>query len=517
MTSVPDRQTIACTVDEASSHLLRCDSLTKRYAVNVLEDVSLELSHGEIHAIVGANGAGKSTFCKIVSGLVRPTSGTMWIRGTEYRPANKRHAETAGVQIVQQELNLIGNLTVAENLLFGRFPHRWGRIHRGELHRRARLALDRFGLDEISLDTPARRLGVGQQQMVEIATALDRDCRVLILDEPTAALTHRETDRLFIWLRKLRDQGVGMIYISHRLEEVIELADRVTVLRDGKKVLSREASCLSADEMVRGMTGDDTLFAHHDFVSHCQSNVRFRVQGIGQRSVLHPTSFDVHAGERLGVAGLIGSGRTELLRAIFGADVADSGHVVLDGDPRPRRFRTPSQAVAAGLAMVTEDRKQSGLLLSQSVMVNATLATMSEFRSAVGIIDHADEWAASTRYRDQLAIRCRDVGQSCDTLSGGNQQKVVIAKWLLRDAKVFLFDEPTRGVDIAATRPIYALFDELAQAGKSLVIVSSDLDELLRNCDRILVLSAGRVTGEFHRDTWSRESIMQAFFAGYTE
>ncbi len=510
------RQTIASASGEASSLLLSCESLTKTYAVTVLDRVAFELRRGEIHGIVGANGAGKSTFCKIIAGLTGATSGSMRLCGAPYRPSSKRDAESAGVQIVQQELNQIATLTVAENLLLGRFPHRWGWIDRGEMKRRARIALDRFGLGEMPLDTPAHRLGVGQQQMIEIATALDRDCRVLILDEPTAALTHRETQQLFAWLRKFREQGVGMIYISHRLDEIMTLTDRVTVFRDGSVVTSQPTSQLSTDAMVGWMTGDDTASDAEDFVSYAGSRVRLRVDELSRSDVLQRISFDVRAGERVGIAGLIGAGRTELLRAIFGADVADSGHIVLDDDPRPHRFTSPAEAVAAGLAMVTEDRQRSGLLLSQSILVNTTLASMSEFRSSGGRIDRYRERETASRYRSDLDIRSTGVDQSCATLSGGNQQKVVLAKWLLRDARVFLFDEPTRGVDVAATRPIYRLFDQLARAEKALVIVSSDLEELLRTCDRILVLSAGRLTGEFQRASWSRESILKASFAGFT-
>ncbi len=501
---------------DESRPLFSCVGLSKSYTVNVLDNVSFELRRGEIHALVGANGAGKTTFCKMIAGLTSVSSGTMQLERENYAPANKRQAEIAGVQIVQQELNQIGTLSVAENLLFGRFPHRFGYINRKELHRRARIALERFGIDEIPLDMPVSRLGVGQQQLIEIATALDRDCRLLILDEPTAALTHRETERLFVWLDQLRDRGVGIVYISHRLDEVRELTDRVTILRDGRRVGTCLTSQMSTTDMVRAMTGTQSTPTEMPFTSYAQSRVRLRVKNIVRKGELEDISFDVHAGERLGIAGLVGSGRTELLRTIFGSDTADSGAILLDEDPRHYRFRSPSESVHHGLAMVTEDRKHSGLLLIQSIAVNTTLASMEKVCSRLGVINQHREYTAASDYRTKLDIRCSGVNQTCASLSGGNQQKVVMAKWLLCGANVFLFDEPTRGVDVGAIQPIHRLFEQLASDGKAIVIVSSDLDELLRTCDRILVLSAGRLTGEFTRDRWSRESITQASFAGYS-
>ncbi len=493
--------------------LLRCNSLSKTYTVSVLSDVSFELMPGEIHALLGANGAGKSTFCKIIAGLISATSGSMTLQGAPYAPANKQQAEASGVQIVQQELNQIATLTVSENLLFNRLPHVAGWIRQRELAVRARAALDRFGLDDIPLDIPVARLGVGQQQMIEIATALDRECRVLILDEPTAALTHRETQRLFEWLHKLRAQGVGIIYISHRLDEVTELTDRVTMLRDGKHVSTRPTAELSTDAMVSLMTGDELGESFGSISCHVREKVRLRVRDLTRGRMLKNVSFDVHAGERLGIAGLVGSGRTELLRAIFGADTAERGYLQLDDDPQQHRFTSPVHAKRNGLTMVTEDRKQSGLLLTQSITTNTTLASMKRFVTPWLTIDRHREREIANRYRHELDLRCNDVDQTTGTLSGGNQQKVVLAKWLHYGGNVFLFDEPTRGVDIASRQPIYHLFEELAIEGKAIVIVSSDLEELLQTCDRILVLAAGRTTGEFHRDSWSREAIMQASFA----
>ncbi len=493
------------------------EGLSKDYVVRVLDGVRFELRAGEIHALVGANGAGKSTLCKLISGLVPPTEGQMLLNGVPYSPGDKRSAESLGVQIVQQELNLIPTLSVAENLLLVRYPQRWGVIDRRELQRRARAALDRFGLTDIATDQSAGSLGVGQQQMLEIAAALDRKCELLILDEPTAALSAGETERLFARLDELRAQGVGIIYISHRLDEIARIADRLTVLRDGKYVSTHAVSEFQPIERVVDlMTGETQAVEHalQEHTNHSQAQTLLRVEGMTGGPV-QEVSFAVQAGERYGIAGLVGAGRTELLRLIFGADRATRGDVFLRGESVPRRFGHPHEAVAAKMAMVTEDRKQNGLLLSQSIRVNTTLPSLDRLAGTAGVIDRQREATVVRTEWERLGIRARDMEQSVGTLSGGNQQKVAVAKWLLKDADVFLFDEPTRGIDVAARRKIHQLFDELARQGRTLVIVSSDLEELFETCDRIGVMSAGRLVSEYGREEWSYDGIMQDCFAGY--
>ena len=493
---------------------LETRGISKDYAVRVLDQVDFGVRAGEIHALLGANGAGKSTLCRILAGLIAPTSGTMVLEGQRYAPSSKQSAEHSGVQIVQQELNLFPTLTVAENLLFGRFPQTAGIVNRLELDRRARIALERVGLTDVSPDTPLGSLGVGKQQMVEIATALDRDCRVLILDEPTAALSVRETATLFNWLARLRGQGVGIVYISHRLEEVLKIADRATILRDGKQVATEPIENLTTNRVVALMSGDNaTHGAAAEHQDHSRGEIKLSVARLSRDSVVRDVSFQVQAGQRLGIAGLVGAGRTELLRAMFGADVATSGTIQIGNRP-PTRFSHPRQAVCAGIAMVTEDRKQNGLLLPATITDNTTLGCLGRFQSS-GVCSHDQERDETADVHQQLETHCTSIDQIVATLSGGNQQKVAIAKWLVRDAEVFLFDEPTRGIDIGARRKIYQLFEALARQGKSLVIVSSDLDELLEATDRILVLSDGQVAGEFDRENWDRESILQACFAGY--
>ncbi|MEQ8851559.1 sugar ABC transporter ATP-binding protein [Gimesia sp.] len=493
------------------------EGLSKDYVVRVLDCVSFELRAGEIHALVGANGAGKSTLCKIISGLVPPTEGQMLLNGVPYSPSDKRSAESLGIQIVQQELNLIPTLSVAENLLVGRYPQRWGVIDRRELQLRARAALDRFGLTDIATNQSAGSLGVGQQQMLEIAAALDRKCELLILDEPTAALSAGETERLFARLDELRAQGVGIIYISHRLDEIARIADRLTVLRDGKYVSTHAVSEFQPIERVVDlMTGETQAVEHalQEHTNHSREQTLLRVEGMTGGPV-QEVSFSVQTGERYGIAGLVGAGRTELLRLIFGADRATRGDVFLRGESVPRRFGHPHEAVAAKLAMVTEDRKQNGLLLSQSIRVNTTLPSLDRLAGTAGVIDRQREATVVRTEWERLGIHARDMEQSVGTLSGGNQQKVAVAKWLLKDADVFLFDEPTRGIDVAARRKIHQLFDELARQGKALVIVSSDLEELVETCDRIGVMSAGRLVSEYKREEWSYDAIMQDCFAGY--
>jgi ribose transport system ATP-binding protein len=495
--------------------MLAANAICKRYgAVTVLENVSLEVRAGEVHALVGANGAGKSTLCKILSALTPATSGTITLAGQPFAPPNKQAAELAGVQIVQQELNLIPSLSVAENVLFTRLPTRWGVIDRKQLHQRARVALNRLGLADIDTHAIVQSLGIGRQQMVEIAAALDQQCRVLILDEPTAALSGRETERLFDQLRRLRREGVAIIYISHRLDEVSRLADRVTILRDGKRVCTQEVGSLTAEHMVDLMSGEEAAAHHHEFQSFTTDRIALRVVEMESPAV-HQVSLTVHQGERLGIAGLVGSGRTELLRLIFGADRATGGTIELNQAARPGRFSHPHQAVRAGLAMVTEDRKQNGLLLPDSIRANTSLCSLGEKFARFGLLRGAAERRAAIEMIDSLETRCTGIEQTVDTLSGGNQQKVAVSKWLVRDADVFFFDEPTRGIDVSARRRIYHLFHSLAQAGKALVIVSSDLDELLETCDRIAVMSAGRMVAEFSRADFSGDRIMQAAFSGY--
>lgn len=500
----------------STDSLLQVTGLQKSYSVPVLSDFSFELHPGEVHALVGSNGAGKSTFARILSGLTHCDGGDMQFLGRTYAPRSKREAEHAGIVMVMQELNVIGTLTVAENIFLSRLPRLAGFVRFGQLRKKAREALARVGLEELEPTTPARQLGVGQQQLVEIAGALAQNCRLLILDEPTAALTDPETDRLFTNIRRLQAEGVGIIYISHRMDEIRRIATRVTVLRDGRRVATHGAAEVAPADLVREMVGHD-LPERKGASSRVCSDVAMRVRNLNAGDRVRDVSFEVRRGEILGLAGLIGSGRTETLRAIFGADPKDSGEIFVGAADRQVTIRQPADAVRAGIGMVPEDRKLDGLLLAQSVRVNTTLATLSRHVHGGGWLDFRAETRTTDSLRGRLGVRCASSEQPVSELSGGNQQKVVIARWLARNCSVLLFDEPTRGIDVAAKDTIYQLVRDLAAEGKALVVVSSELTELMALCDRILVMSAGAIAAEFLPGQWSQEKITHAAFSGYLD
>lgn len=494
--------------------LLQVQGLHKSYTAPVLTDFNFELLRGEVHALVGSNGAGKSTFARILCGLTPPNSGSLVFDGKPYSPRTKREAEHAGIIMVMQELNVIGTLTVAENIFLSRLPNRAGFVKFRELNRMAGEALARVGLGELDPATPAHLLGVGQQQLVEIAGALAQNCRLLILDEPTAALTDPEIERLFVNIRKLQSEGVGVIYVSHRMDEIRQIADRTTVLRDGRRIATHNAKEVTPAELVREMVGHD-LPERKTASSRQSSEVALRVKGLAAGERVKDVSFEVRAGEILGLAGLIGAGRTETLRAIFGADPKDAGEIFVGSAAKPVTIREPADAVRAGIGMVPEDRKLDGLLLAQPIRVNTTLATLRRHVRGGGWLDFKKENQTSESLRSRLNLRCSSVEQPVGELSGGNQQKVVVARWLARDCRVLLFDEPTRGIDVAAKDLIYQLLRDLAAEGKAVVMVSSELPELMALCDRILVMSAGRIAAEFLPGQWSQAAITQAAFSGY--
>jgi ribose transport system ATP-binding protein len=498
----------------AAPPLLRIRNLDKSYAAPVLVGVDFEVRAGEVHALVGANGAGKSTLSRIISGLTAADAGTMMLGGQSHAPVTKAEAERAGVQIVMQELNLVGTLSIAENLFFNHLPHRYGFVSYSRLLRDARRALAVVGLEELDPSMPVHRLGVGKQQLVEIAAALVRPCRLLILDEPTAALTDPEIDLLMTQIQRLQRDGVGIIYISHRMEEIRRISDRVTVLRDGRVVATRPAAELSMDQVVQLIVGREAV-EPPAAAERITGEVALRVEGLCRGNLVRDISFELRHGEILGVAGLVGSGRTEMLRAVFGADPPEAGRLSRGSDSRPLHIRSPRDAVRAGIGMVPEDRKEHGLLLPQPVRVNITLARLYAVAGRHGWIDRSRERRTAEHLGSRLDVRSQSVEQPVAQLSGGNQQKVVIARWLLRDCDVLLFDEPTRGIDVAAKHIVYQTLAEMAEQGKALVVVSSELRELMTICDRILVMSAGRIAATFRRDEWNEEAIMAAAFSGY--
>jgi ribose transport system ATP-binding protein len=515
-----------------SKTVFKACGITKSFpGVQALSAVDFDLREGEVHALVGENGAGKSTLMHMIAGLQSPDSGRMHLRGKRYKPGGRADAEAHGVKIVMQELNLISNLSVAENIFIDKLPSRFGFVDYDKLNRAAKEIMERVGLGDVEPDVPVRLLGVGQQQMVEIAAGLSpgidsaawflpsktsratTHCRILALDEPTASLTDREIGLLFAQIRRLKTEGVGIIYISHRIEEVVHIADRVTVLRDGKVISTRPTSESSAQGIVRMMVGRD-LDQEHLRHSSKPGELALRAVGLTVGDKVRDVSFEVRRGEILGVAGLMGSGRTETMRAVFGADRAGGGEIFLYGAGEPARIHTPCDAVRKGIALLTEDRKEQGLLLSLAVRMNISLTRLRDV-SRFGWMDVSKERSVAGRYVEALSVRCSSTEQTVGELSGGNQQKVVVARWIYRDCDVLIFDEPTRGIDVGAKFEIYHMLGELADKGKAIIFVSSDLKELMAVCDRIMVMSAGRVAATFDRNQWSEEKIMAAAFSEY--
>ncbi len=516
--------------------VLHIDGVGKDYhGTTVLNDVTLALNAGEVLALTGENGAGKSTLSKIMCGLTPATRGGMRLAGQPFQPASRQEAERQGVRMVLQELSLVSTLTVAENLLLGRMPHRGGWLRRSELHAAARAQLAKIGLESIDPATPVARLGIGQQQMVEIARNLQDDTRILVLDEPTAMLTARETNYLFEQIARLTARGVAIVYVSHRLEELRRIADRAAVLRDGRLVDACPMAGLSEDDLVRRMVGRSVNDLEHR-ARRTAGPVLMQVQGIGRGKAVQDVSLELRAGEVFGIAGLVGSGRTELVRLLFGADRADRGSIAL-APQRPasqpgtatttaaaaatqppalktwaRGFASPLQAIAAGVGLVTEDRKSQGLLLEQPIRINATLSDLSAV-SRGGWLRGLREHALVQGFIRTLRIRCTSGEQPVGQLSGGNQQKVVFARWLHRPVQVLLLDEPTRGVDVGARAEIYGELDRMADEGRALLMVSSDLRELMAMADRIGVMNAGRLVAVFERGQWSEQSLLAAAFS----
>ncbi|BAP44637.1 ABC-type sugar transport system, ATPase component [Pseudomonas sp. StFLB209] len=493
--------------------VLSVHGIGKHYAQPVLADIDLTLLRGEVLALTGENGAGKSTLSKIIGGLVVPGTGQMQFMGQAYQPASRTQAEQLGVRMVMQELNLLPTLTVAENLFLDKLPRRAGWIDRKRLRAMARETMARVGLEAIDPDTLVAELGVGHQQMVEIARNLIGDCRVLILDEPTAMLSAREVGLLFEQIARLQARGVSIIYISHRLEELARIAQRIAVLRDGRLVCVEPMSRYDSQQLVALMVGRE-LGEQFDMGQRHIGEVALAVRGLGRKGKVDNVSFEVRQGEILGICGLVGAGRTELLRLIYGADRADAGQVEVGQPLRVVSIDSPSDAVRHGIALISEDRKGEGLLLSQSVSANIALGNMPAIARG-SIVSAARERALALRQVEALRVRCSGPDQEVGQLSGGNQQKVVIGRWLERDCPVMLFDEPTRGIDIGAKFDIYALLGELTRKGRALVVVSSDLRELMLICDRIAVLCAGRLIDTFERATWTQDQLLAAAFAGY--
>ncbi|GAA3544717.1 sugar ABC transporter ATP-binding protein [Nonomuraea rosea] len=486
-----------------SEEILRAEGLRKVFpGVVALDGVDLSLRTGEVHVLLGENGAGKSTLIKILSGAYRPDGGRVLMDG---RPVDLRTAGDAqrlGISTIYQEFNLVPQLTVAENLALGRPPRRFGFVDVRRMEQDARRLLDRVGVD-VHPRTPVARLGIARMQMVEIAKALALDARVLIMDEPTAVLTTSEVAKLFTIVRQLRGEGVAIAFITHHLEEIAEIGDRVTVLRDGRSVAEVPANTRQ-DELVGLMVGRP-IDQQYPRRPAARGEPLLQVSGLTRKGAFDDVSFEVRAGEVVGVAGLVGAGRTEVARAVFGADRYDAGEVLVRGRRLPPG--DVHAAMEAGLGLVPEDRKGQGLVLGAAIGENLALVLMRDATRA-GFVDRPRLRAAAARVAGQLGIRMTGLDQEVRTLSGGNQQKVVIGKWLVADAHVLILDEPTRGVDVGAKVEIYQLVNALTESGHAVLMISSDLPEVLGMSDRILVMARGRLVGELRAAEATQDDVM---------
>lgn len=501
---------------QTTDSLLAMNAITKDFpGVKALDGVTLDLRAGEFHSLVGENGAGKSTLMKILSGVYPSGSygGEIVINNAVKEFKTVRDSEAAGVAIIFQELSLVKELTVGENIFLGREPNKFGVINWSELYARAGKLLNDL---QLSIDprTKVGNLGIGQQQLVEIAKALSQKAQILVLDEPTAALTESEVETLFKILRDLLRRNVGMIYISHKLDEVFAMSNRITVLRDGKTVGTHDAQNLTKTRVIELMVGREVGDIFPD-TQHERGAIALEIKNLtandpehAGKNLVENISFAVRRGEVLGVAGLMGAGRSELLMAIFGAHGGRvSGEILIEGESV--EINSPSDAIGHGIGFVTEDRKRLGLILDQTILNNMTLAGLKQI-SGQFVTNQNREFAAGEKARKDLRVKTNSVQTIVGTLSGGNQQKVVLAKWLLTNPKILFLDEPTRGIDVGAKQEIYANINELAKKGLAIVLVSSELPEVLGLSDRVLVLHEGKITGEFTRANATPEKVMAA-------
>lgn len=477
--------------------------------VPVLRDINFSLQAGSMLGLVGENGAGKSTLMNLLGGNLRPDSGDILLHGERHVPQSSADAERAGIAFIHQELNLFPNLTIAENLFLSAFPvTKAGLIDRRTLTAHAQRVLDEVGL-ALSPDTPVDRLSAGQSQLVEIAKALAHDARLIIFDEPTTSLSARETKVLFELMAKLRQRGLSMIYISHALGDVMQLCDEIVVLRDGAVVGARKRDEFTAERMIALMVGRNLTQLFPQRRGALTNDVVLEMRGVSEPNIVRNVSFALRRGEVLGLGGVMGAGRSELARILFGLEPHHDGEIWLEGKKLNRR--APASSIARGLAFLTEDRRSEGLCLDASVIDNLALVTLRDYTTPLKFFDLPRWREALRRMREavRLNVRARDV-QAVRTLSGGNQQKIVLGKWLLAKPRVLILDEPTRGVDVGAKYELYQLIYELADNGSAVLLISSEIEELIGMCDRILVMNRGTIAAEFARDQFDRERIIQA-------
>jgi ABC-type sugar transport system ATPase subunit len=492
---------------DAVAPILELRGVSRRFpGVTAVDQVDFAVRPGEVHALLGENGAGKSTLIKIIGGALTRDSGEMLLDGRPVAYRSPANALADGIAVIYQELVLCPHLTVAENVLMGHLPLSGGvAINWPETRSKVSSILHQLGVS-LPLNRRIERLSTAQQQLVEIAKALSRDSRILVLDEPSAALGRQDLEHLFAVIRRLRDRGVAIVYISHRLEEVFEIADRITVLRDGRLVGCWPLAEVDMRRLVRAMTGRElgTMTVEEP---DANAPLRLELRSLGRKGIFEDFSVQLRAGAVVGIAGLVGSGRSEVLRAIFGADQPDSGEILIDGTRV--RFSSPAQALRRGLGLLPEDRKSQGLLLNRALRENVALSSLARL-SRFGVLSRRREERVVRGLMESLRIAARGPDQSVATLSGGNQQKAVLARWIARECHILLFDEPTRGVDIGAKEEIYRLIQDLARGGAAVLVVSSELKELFTICPRILVMREGRLVGDFSGDGLREEEVVAA-------
>lgn len=488
--------------------ILRLEGISKSFpGVHALDQVQFELRRGEVHALVGENGAGKSTLMKVLAGVYTKDAGRILYKGKEVEIPNPRAAQHLGISMIHQELNLMPHLTVAQNIFVGREPRAKLPfvLDEKKINAQTMQLLDLLRLN-IDPRTKVGSLTVAKQQMVEIAKALSFNAEVLIMDEPTAALTDAEIEDLFRVIRNLRAQGVGIVHISHRLEELKQISDRITVMRDGHYIDTKNTAEVTIDQIISMMVGRTIYESTPELPEHPSTELVLQVKNLKRGNAIKDVSFDLRRGEILGFSGLVGAGRTEVARAIFGADPYESGEIIIHG--KPARIKTPGDSVQHGIGYLSEDRKRYGLTLGMDVETNLVLAAFNRFLDAFGWVNNKKIHTTAEKYVQKLAIKTPGLQQKVKNLSGGNQQKVVIGKWLTADTDILIFDEPTRGIDVGAKSEIYHLLNELAQQGKSIIMISSELPEILRMSHRVVVMCEGRVTGVLDVQDATQEKIM---------
>jgi len=486
--------------------LLRMRGIRKSFpGVKALKGVDLTLYHGEVLALLGENGAGKSTLIKILGGAHQPDEGVIEINNQPANVSTPQASQASGIGIIYQEFNLIPFLSVRENIFLGQESKFISLIHKTKEEIKAKKLFDRIGIN-IPIDTECNALSVAHQQIVEIAKTLAQDARIIVMDEPSAALSPRETEGLFKVIEELKSQGIGVIYISHRLDEIFKISDRITFLRDGQYIDTLKTKELSRDQVIELMVGR-SMKNEFPIRNTTIGKSRLKVSELSQGNKVQKVSFEIKSGEVVGLTGLVGAGRTETARLLFGAEAKDSGNIELDG--KLLSIKKPRDAIQQNICLLTEDRKSQGLILSQTIRENFSLPNLFQFCTWC-FIRKKDESEALSFYVDQIKMKITSTEQMTSTLSGGNQQKVVLSKWLQRNAEVIIFDEPTRGIDVGAKYEIYQLINQLAQKGKAILMISSELPEILGMSDRVLVMNEGRITGEIHNPSdATQEDIMR--------